>query len=860
MAKAKLSAPVILAPATASWPMQKIALLSLLCLVATLPLLLSTTFYEVFEYPKLLVFFIYTALSLPLLLLLGLRKAQPLWTYGLWIAFVAVTGLSSVHGNDPHTGLVLTHKRYFCTLFFAAAAYFYFWIGQVLKNSQQAITLSRVMLVPIVPLFIYGGLQYLGHDFIQWEMEFGRAFATLGSPLHLSLFCAMLVPLCLSGVWNSADLRRQSIFLGLLTMALATSYLAYSRGSWLALGYGIYVLTYLTCAAPKRWLTLDFLLSNLALSALVLLSVFHAAAFRGWTIIPIGVCIAAYLLFTGISQMDYRSLLARTAILLGSVFFMLSAGNTLYAFAGLLSFTALALLGSSRQRLSTLCIALILFGTPLSLSLLSDAIKPQANIRGQVIDKTSSLQLQRSIHEESRVAMWQCVRPWLRDYFWLGSGPQTTREIFPRYRSEAYAQREGRQVPPNHLHSDYLNTLVTGGVLGLLAQLLLAGGLCVAAWQNIRHDAWVGGLVAGMLVYLVAMLVGFPNVSTYLLFVTLAALATHRSWQNETLTEVLNLTNPYRALSAAGASILTLLLLLPLTQHVMAEWNFKQGILYHSTGRAKDSLAFLQRASELMPRDAYYWAYTAEVYKDLYQDTQRAEYHTQAIAALKTAAALMPSSESYVIRQADILAANPSTAKDALPLYAKAHHMDPKHPSVLLNWGNTLLQLGQIAAAKQKYFEVIAMGDAEMSSRANYNLGLAYLNEGKPELALQTFKAVTHPSADSLMNVGLTYKRLGDYANAAKALTQMTDLFPNDPAGHYELGILMLQQNLPLPAIAELKQALHLSPNNFPTQFNLGVANWKAKQYEQAKFHFRMAQQLEPHSPAIIDLQKKINF
>lgn len=842
-------------------PLRNAVTYSLYAFAALLPLWMHTGFYDVFEYPKLLALFGFVLLSLPLLPWMNWRLPHAKAIYLAFGIYLAVMTLSAVTGSDPYTGLWITNKRYFSLPYFLAILALFYWIGINLRSPRLALNFGHALLIPLLPLTAYAVGQYFGYDFMRWESDFGRAFASLGSPLHLSLYAATLAPLCLAGVWGSGALGRQLSFLGALLLCMTCLTLAYSRGSWLALGVGIYVVGYLACApAPKR-LHWDLGLGLLALAALCLLCVFQVAAYRPWTLGPVAAAVAGYGLFTYLGEGRLRALLLRLLLLFVAVFFMLSLSQPWWALGGLLLVMALAAL-SPADRMATLCIGLLIFAWPSFISYGTQRLNPRSGIYTQVADKITSLKLSRATVEESRFEMWQSARAWVRDYPWLGSGPQTTREIFSRYRTADYGRREGRMVPPNHMHSDYINIWVTQGSMGLLTWLALVSLLCYRGLQNAKYEFWVAGALGGMLVYLCAMAVGFPNVSTFTLFFMLAAVATLRAWiPAQALPETAPAFSPAgRWAMAVGLGSLGLLGFFPLAQNLSAEWQFKKGLTLHAGGHADQSVVPLEKAIMAQPRDAFYRSYAAEVYQDLFQQTRQTHYHDQAVASLKEAVRLRPSSSANLTRLADILAQSKDTLTDALVYYEQAQILDPLHPSIILNWGNALLQLERGREARQKYEQVLTMGDPTMVNRARYNLGLSYLRQGKRELALQILKAVDPTDADTMLSIALMLKEHGDQAGAQQRLRELTKKHPQFFEGRYELGILLLAQGMVLPALAEFKQALRLNSQNFAAQYNLGVAYWKNKQYELAKVHFRLAQNLEPQNPAIAALVKKIRF
>ena len=92
----------------------------------------------------------------------------------------------------------------------------------------------------------------------------------------------------------------------------------------------------------------------------------------------------------------------------------------------------------------------------------------------------------------ARIYMWLSVPPWIMDYPLFGSGPDTIRYLYPKYRHPEYGIHEGgHNFTPDRLHNEYLNTLVTKGIVGFTIKYIffLADGtiLCFVFLKNINR-------------------------------------------------------------------------------------------------------------------------------------------------------------------------------------------------------------------------------------------------------------------------------------------------------------------------------------------------------------------------------------
>ena len=110
-----------------------------------------------------------------------------------------------------------------------------------------------------------------------------------------------------------------------------------------------------------------------------------------------------------------------------------------------------------------------------------------------------------AIEGTARTSMWKSAFPWIKDHPIIGSGLDTIRFYYPKYRRPEYGKLEGgHNYTPDRLHNEYLNTLATKGAIGFITHyaLLIAGSfiiLCgfinkhkspkISYWIN---DGWVG--------------------------------------------------------------------------------------------------------------------------------------------------------------------------------------------------------------------------------------------------------------------------------------------------------------------------------------------------------------------------------
>ena len=181
-----------------------------------------------------------------------------------------------------------------------------------------------------------------------------------------------------------------------------------------------------------------------------------------------------------------------------------------------------------------------------------------------------------------------------------------------------------------------------------------------------------------------------------------------------------------------------------------------------------------------------------------------------------------------------------------------------------------LTLLSPVAALRQPPARVTASAAA---IRLN-NLGVASMNQQKPEAALERFEAAAkadptlaaarlnqaiamtalqrYDTAQQILdglvkadasnvrawyNLGLLQRTLGDGDAALAAFTRVTELQPADPYGHYFAGLLASQVQQHDRAVASFTRALELDPFLVSAEFGLARAYQRSGRPDDARRH-----------------------
>ncbi len=175
--------------------------------------------------------------------------------------------------------------------------------------------------------------------------------------------------------------------------------------------------------------------------------------------------------------------------------------------------------------------SLILFAATLSFSSVVDFIG-NAGTQKTITSKINSYKND-AIKGTARTSMWKSSWPWFCDNWVVGTGLDTIKYAYPKYRRSDYGPLEGgHHFTPDRLHNEYLNTLASKGALGFFVYYgLVIGGLVLGVLMGVgdlnKHPkGYVAlGCLAGALIYLGQVLFNFGVVATLFLFYVLLSVA-----------------------------------------------------------------------------------------------------------------------------------------------------------------------------------------------------------------------------------------------------------------------------------------------------------------------------------------------
>jgi tetratricopeptide (TPR) repeat protein len=138
--------------------------------------------------------------------------------------------------------------------------------------------------------------------------------------------------------------------------------------------------------------------------------------------------------------------------------------------------------------------------------------------------------------------------------------------------------------------------------------------------------------------------------------------------------------------------------------------------------------------------------------------------------------------------------------------------------------------------------------------QAHYYLGLSYLAEGKPELALMEFKTVNQigvferdlPEKEFRQKMASLYIRFNQKEEALKEYLVLIKLDPFKAENYYEAGRLFMERGRLDSAVNYLQKSIEVDPRFGKAHFELAKLLYKDKKPVEAKSEIELALKTEP--------------
>jgi len=352
----------------------------------------------------------------------------------------------------------------------------------------------------------------------------------------------------------------------------------------------------------------------------------------------------------------------------------------------------------------------------------------------------------------------------------IGYGPETMEVVFPQVYPPGLAYVEARETVVDRAHNELLDLVVTTGVLGLLAFLVLMGSFfrygISLLWRTRSFKAQISliALLSAMFAHLIEAQFGILLPSDelllwlYLALVSAMYIAETATAEEERIDLI---SSPHVEASADNAdrlrSILSLLVVCVIpffasfsnVNLLLADIHVRQGVELRKARQYTESIAAYNRAIQVFPLEPRFYQYKAATYYELAQSISDDEVEARGqllqagVEAFAKALELQPLDPEYYACTGKLYGywartVDPSKFEQAVEFYERALQLAP-HDAVYRN------ELGRVYFDAGRYEEAIRQLQLSLEidpkfSATHYNLGLAYLKLGEKDEAKEHFE------------------------------------------------------------------------------------------------------------------------
>ncbi|MFA7565556.1 MAG: tetratricopeptide repeat protein, partial [Alkalispirochaeta sp.] len=144
----------------------------------------------------------------------------------------------------------------------------------------------------------------------------------------------------------------------------------------------------------------------------------------------------------------------------------------------------------------------------------------------------------------------------------------------------------------------------------------------------------------------------------------------------------------------------------------------------------------------------------------------------------------------------------------------------------------------------------------QRNPEVHYLLGKAYLQDGKPELALMEYKIInqigifdgTVPEVTFRREIARLFTRFNQPDEALKEYLLLLQKDPGTAENYYQAGLLFESRNKASKAIGYYKKAIQLQRGHGPAHLRLGLILYRAKRYADSKQLLEKALRFQPEA------------
>ncbi len=433
-----------------------------------------------------------------------------------------------------------------------------------------------------------------------------------------------------------------------------------------------------------------------------------------------------------------------------------------------------------------------------------------------VLGRIASISLEAG---KSRFLVWNMAWQGFKERPVFGWGQESFNFVFNKYYDPGMYDQESWF---DRVHSVYLDWLIAGGLLGLLAYLALYATALLALFRSprfLRSDrAILTGLFTAFAVYSIFV---FDNIANYLIFFSLLAFVHTQSTEDKE--PLLSLWRPKITLIShivvPAILIVTLLLVYAVNaKGILGAYTLVRGLKSHAEG-PKKNLEYFKKVIKLN-------SFGVQEAREQLTTVTNSIANTSVDAALKQEFLVLahdemqkqidrvPEDTRFYLFMASLL----DTYRQypaAVPYLRKALELSPRKQITLFETGSNLLNQGQERQALVAFKTAYELEPKFRDAALLYAVGFIYVGDEKSARELLTKTYGTHLVFDQRLLQA--YARRGGYSQVIAILEKQIAETPNEWQARVSLAIAYVQVDKRKQAIEMLSKAVELNPA-FKTQ------------------------------------------
>ena len=352
----------------------------------------------------------------------------------------------------------------------------------------------------------------------------------------------------------------------------------------------------------------------------------------------------------------------------------------------------------------------------------------------------------------------------------IGYGPDTMEVVFPQVYPPGLAHVESREAMADRAHNELLDLVVTTGVLGLLAFLLLMGSFFYYGLSLLRRtrdfkvQITLIALLSAMVAHLIEAQFGLllPSADS-LLWLYLALVSVMHVTEDATAEpERIDLIGSTHVEASADnanrlRSVISLLVVCVIpffasfsnVNFLLADVYFRQGERFKNARQYMESISAYDRAIQVFPVEPRLYQHKAAAYYELAQSISDDELEARSqllqagIDALTKALELQPLDPEYHTCMGTLYGywartVDPSKLKQAVEFYERAFQLSPNRVIYRNELARFYFDAGRYEEAIRQ-LQLSLEIDPKFAA-THYNLGLVYLELGEKDRAEEHFE------------------------------------------------------------------------------------------------------------------------